>query len=142
MVGNRRGWLAMAITHDVNRERHWLCARRISERRHQLGLTQCDVVERLSALGVSATNRTLSAMEHGQGMDVGRLPELAVALDCTVTYLLGLTADPLRWAPDDVRVPVTVRVTAPAGRAAGWILGPDVPERRGAGNGIRDSRRA
>ena len=49
---------------------------------------------RLDALGVSASNRTLSAMEHGQGVDVGRLPELAVALDCSVTYLLGLTEEP------------------------------------------------
>src|SRR5664279_3751371 len=103
----------MSTVHDLNRERQWLCARRISERRHDLGLTQWDVVERLVALGVAATNRTLSSMEHGQGIDVGRLPELAIALDCTVTYLLGLTAYPGRWVPDDVRVPGTVDVTAP-----------------------------
>lgn len=77
----------------------------MSERRHELGLTQRDVVERLEILGLATSNRTLSAMEHGQGLDVGRLPELAIALDCTVTYLLGLTADPTRWAPDDARVP-------------------------------------
>ena len=68
----------------------------MSERRHTLGLTQRDVVDRLAGLGLATTNRTLSAMEHGQGVDVGRLPELAAALDCTVTYLLGLTADPHR----------------------------------------------
>jgi transcriptional regulator with XRE-family HTH domain len=122
-----------STSHDLNRERHWVCARRLSERRHDLGLTQNDVVERLNALGVSATNRTLSAMEHGQGVDVGRLPELSVALDCTVTYLLGLTDDPRRWAPDDVSVPVTVDVTAPVaagGDHSSWILGPDIPERR------------
>ena len=86
---------------DISRQRHWVCARQIAERRRSLGLTQQDVVERLAELGVHATNRSLSAMEHGQGLDVGRLPELAVALDCTVTYLLGLTADPSSWAPDD-----------------------------------------
>jgi hypothetical protein len=116
----------------------------MSERRRALGLTQCDIVERLVALGAGATNRTVSAMEHGQGVDVGRLPELAVALDCTVTYLLGLTDDPTRWAPDDVTVEVAVDVTAPvpvpastpastpavdgAGRPS-WILGPEVPDR-------------
>ena len=76
---------------QVLRERQWLCARRLRDRRRELGLTQCEVVERLAALGVESTNRTLSAIEHGQGVDIGRLPELAVALDCTVTYLLGLT---------------------------------------------------
>jgi transcriptional regulator with XRE-family HTH domain len=116
--------------HDVHRERHWTCARRMSERRHDLGLTQYDIVERLAALGVASSNRTLSAMEHGQGVDVGRLPEIAVALDCTVTYLLGLTEEPRRWTPDDLSAPVTVNVTtAPSEACAGWILGPDIPDR-------------
>ena len=117
---------------NVNRERHWVCARRINERRHELGLTQYDVVDRLAAIGVIATNRTLSAMEHGQGVDVGRLPELAMALDCTITYLLGLTDDPKRWTPDDLTVPVTVDITAPIpeqGARTSWILGPDIPDR-------------
>lgn len=133
----------MSNAHEPNRERHWLCARRLSERRHQLGLTQHDVVERLDALGVSASNRVLSAMEHGQGVDVGRLPELAVALDCSVSYLLGLTEDPGRWEPDDVRGTADVSSAssttstsppAPAGSSepprprTGWILGPDIPE--------------
>jgi transcriptional regulator with XRE-family HTH domain len=90
-----------STAHDLNRERQWVCARRMAERRHDLGLTQRDVVDRLAELGLETTNRTLSAMEHGQGVDVGRLPGLAAALDCTVTYLLGLTADPRAWAPDD-----------------------------------------
>jgi hypothetical protein len=122
----------VSTVHDLNRERQWVCARRMSERRHDLGLTQCEVVDRLTALGVAVTNRTLSAMEHGQGLDVGRLPELGVALDCTVTYLLGLTEHPRHWVPDDLAVPVTVDITAPtavpAGRAS-WILGPDIPDR-------------
>jgi hypothetical protein len=127
----------VATAQDLNRERHWTCARRLSQRRHDLGLTQTDVVERLVALGAVATNRTLSAMEHGQGVDVGRLPELAVALDCTVTYLLGLTDEPTCWTPDDVEVDVTVDLTGPAGTSANggrrsWILGPDVPDRSGA----------
>lgn len=120
-----------AGTHELARERHWVCARRMCERRHELGLTQYDVVQRLVALGVSASNRTLSAMEHGQGVDVGRLPELASSLDCTVTYLLGLTADPNRWAPDDATVVLSEPrngASVPADRAS-WILGPDVPDR-------------
>lgn len=117
---------------DHNRERQWVCARRMAERRHRLGLTQADVVERLNALGVGTSNRTLSAMEHGQGVDVGRLPELAVALDCTITYLLGLTTEPGQWAPDTVRGPVTVNIDASAPAPAehgSWVLGPDIPDR-------------
>ena len=118
--------------HDHNRERQWVCARRMAERRHRLGLTQADVVDRLNALGVAASNRTVSAMEHGQGVDLGRLPELAVALDCTITYLLGLTGEPAHWAPDSMSVPVTVDVTVPMSPAAehgSWVLGPDIPDR-------------
>jgi transcriptional regulator with XRE-family HTH domain len=86
--------------YEWNRARHWVCALQIAQRRHQLGLTQQDVVARLTVLGVPASNRTLSAMEHGQGIDVARMPELAIALRCTVTYLFGLTADPQQWVPD------------------------------------------
>jgi transcriptional regulator with XRE-family HTH domain len=113
----------MALAQDLHRERHWTCARRMSERRHDLGLTQHDVVRRLESLGVCASNRTLSAMEHGQGVDVGRLPELATALDCTVTYLLGLTDEPHSWAPDPTDAPAVARTTT------SWILGPDIPDR-------------
>jgi transcriptional regulator with XRE-family HTH domain len=134
----------VSTAHDLNRERQWACARRMTERRHALGLTQCDVVERLVALGMAATNRTLSAMEHGQGVDVGRLPEVAVALDCTITYLLGLTGEAHRWVPDDISVPVTVDITAPTRQDAAvhesWILGPDIPD-RGVPE-IREARRA
>jgi transcriptional regulator with XRE-family HTH domain len=77
-----------------------VCALQLAERRRMLGLTQQDVVDRLAGMGVASTNRSMSAMEHGQGLDVGRLPELATALECTVTYLLGLTMDPDRWEPD------------------------------------------
>ncbi|HEX3613531.1 MAG TPA: helix-turn-helix transcriptional regulator [Sporichthyaceae bacterium] len=110
--------------HESNRARHWVCALQIAERRHQLGLTQQDVVDRLAALGVSTTNRTLSAMEHGQGIDVGRVPELAVALDCSVTYLLGLTSHPAQWVPDDGSRPGVSGVPRAGGDAAGgWYHG-------------------
>jgi transcriptional regulator with XRE-family HTH domain len=83
------------------RERHWICARRLRERRLALGLTQREVVDRLDRFGSRTTNRSLSAMENGRGLDLGLLPELADALDCTVTYLLGLCSDPSVWQPDD-----------------------------------------
>lgn len=75
---------------------------RIIERRERLGLSQRDVIDRLAGLGATASNRALSAMEHGNGIDVGRLPELAIALECTITYLLGMTGQPQRWTPDAV----------------------------------------
>lgn len=82
------------------RERHWTCAQRLRVRRRELKLTQMDVAARLCAHGTEMTNRTLSAMENGRGLDLGWLPELADVLDCTVSYLLGLTDDPHAWAPD------------------------------------------
>lgn len=81
-------------------DRHLMVTSRLRDRRHTLGLTQKQVVTRLVSLGVSSTNKSLSSLEHGAGIDVGKLPELAAALECTVTYLLGLTDDPLRWEPD------------------------------------------
>ena len=87
-------------TADRIRERHWTCAQRLRERRRELKLTQMDVAERLSAYGTEMTNRTLSCMENGRGLDLGWLPELAAVLDCTVSYLLGLTNDPGMWTPD------------------------------------------
>lgn len=82
------------------RERHWTCAQRLRDRRLALGLTQREVVDRLVRHGSRTTNRSLSAMENGRGLDLGLLPELADALDCTVTYLLGLCSDPSAWQPD------------------------------------------
>jgi transcriptional regulator with XRE-family HTH domain len=84
--------------------RHLLLTQRLRDRRAELGLTQQQVVGRLARCGVRTTNRALSGLEHGAGVDVAKLPELAIALDCTVTYLIGLTDDPHRWEPD-VREP-------------------------------------
>jgi transcriptional regulator with XRE-family HTH domain len=92
------------ISPGVNlvRERHWVVARRMRERRLAQGLTQREVVARLEARGVCTTNRALSTMENGRSLDLGLLPELAEALDCTVTFLLGLASDPHSWRPDRV----------------------------------------
>ncbi len=117
--------------HEWNRARHWVCALQIAQRRHQLGLTQQDVVDRLTVLGVAATNRTLSAMEHGQGIDIGRMPELAIALQCTVTYLFGLTGQPQQWVPDGGCLPRPAEA-APASVSADsaccWYHGAGYPD--------------
>jgi transcriptional regulator with XRE-family HTH domain len=81
-------------------QRNLTCAIRIRERRRQLGLTQAEVVNLVSSHGSHLSNQALSAIENGRRLAVGRLPDLADALDCTITYLLGLTADPHRWPPD------------------------------------------
>jgi transcriptional regulator with XRE-family HTH domain len=80
--------------------RQLLITQRLRRRRVDLRLTQKQVVTRLARLGVRTTNRALSSLEHGAGIDVAKLPELAAALDCTVTYLVGLTDEPHRWEPD------------------------------------------
>lgn len=80
--------------------RHLLITQRLRQRRDDLGLTQKQIVTRLARCGLQTTNRALSSLEHGSGLDVAKLPELAIALDCTVTYLIGLTDDPHSWQPD------------------------------------------
>jgi transcriptional regulator with XRE-family HTH domain len=129
---------AARTTVDPLAERHWICARRLRERRRALGLTQADVVTRMGDSGAALTNRTLSAMENGRGLDLGRLPDLAAALECTITYLVGLTADPARWEPDtplagsgpphrDRPGPTPdARGDRPGGHR-NWILGPGPP---------------
>ena len=91
---------APAGTGDAQARRHLEVSQRLRERRRLLGLTQKQVISRLARLGVASTNKSLSSLEHGAGLDVAKLPELAAALDCTVTWLLGLTDDPHRWEPD------------------------------------------
>jgi len=93
-------------------ERHWVCAQRLRTRRLALGLTQLDVVARLQQRGYTTTSRGVSAMENARGLDLGLLPELAAVLDCTVTYLLGLTVDPWAWHPGELNGADRSRVTA------------------------------
>lgn len=100
---------------------------RLRDRRRWLGLTQQQVVRRLADYGVTTTNKALSSLEHGAGLDVAKLPEFAAALDCTVTYLLGLTDDPHSWLPDG---PLGRRSAAPDGPAAIPRPDPDVPDVR------------
>ena len=123
-------------------QRNLTCAIRIRERRRQLGLTQAELVDRVNGYGSRLSSQALSAIENGRRLAVGRLPDLAAALQCTVSYLLGLTADPDRWEPDDAgpaphlspNGPVTTGALANStgGQGApprhGWILGPDLPD--------------
>ena len=86
---------------DRSAPRHLVVSERLRRRRRELGLTQMDVVVRLHGLGVNTSNKTVSSLEHGAGLDLAKLPEIARALECTITYLVGLTADPASWEPDD-----------------------------------------
>jgi transcriptional regulator with XRE-family HTH domain len=133
----------MTFAADVDiATRHLLITQRLRQRRDDLGLTQKQVDTRLGRCGLHTTNRALSSLEHGTGLDVAKLPELATALDCTVTYLIGLTDDPRRWEPDDelslpprgstrsmVTRPVPARPAAAEAAPASLILGTDVPDR-------------
>ena len=129
---------------ELGVHRHLVVSERLRIRRRTLGLTQKEVVARLRRLGVATTNKSLSSLEHGAGLDVGKLPELARALDCTLTYLVGLTDDPGHWEPDPGTWPTrarphvdAVRSPPPAPRPptpleCPAILGPLDPPRRRA----------
>jgi len=119
---------------DLAVDRHLILAQRLRARRLELDLTQKQVVTRLTRRGVRTTNKTLSSFEHGAGVDICRLPDLAAALECTVTYLLGLTDHPRQWEPDGtlaVGRPDQLPPGRPARVLAGGslILGPDIPAR-------------
>ncbi|MEP9385463.1 helix-turn-helix domain-containing protein [Nocardioides cheoyonin] len=85
---------------ELGTRRHHLISERLRQRRRELGLTQKEVVARLRRMGVATTNKALSALEHGAGLDVSKLPEIARALECSLTYVVGLTDDPRSWEPD------------------------------------------
>ena len=140
---------------ELGVHRHLVVSERLRVRRRALGLTQKEVVARLRRLGVSTTNKSLSSLEHGAGLDVGKLPELARALDCTLTYLVGLTDDPERWEPDSGVWPAGARArvgtvsSAPSGPRVSMptrvplegpaILGPLDPPRRFTSDASRGS---
>ena len=119
--------LTRPVSYDeLGAHRHLLISERLRLRRRELGLTQKEVVARLRRMGVVTTNKALSSLEHGAGLDVCKLPELAQALDCSLTYLVGLTDDPRSWEPDGSAWPTVPprQRSAPVLGAGPPILGP------------------
>src|SRR6478735_2414173 len=116
---------------ELGAHRHLVVSERLRMRRRELGLTQKEVVSRLRRMGVLTTNKALSSLEHGAGLDVGKLPEIARALECSLTYLVGLTDDPASWEPDFEHWPGRRRTVTRAGPASARAPEPD-PERRPA----------
>jgi transcriptional regulator with XRE-family HTH domain len=114
---------------ELGSHRHHVVSERLRERRRDLGLTQKEVVSRLRRMGVTTTNKALSSLEHGAGLDVAKLPELACALECTLTWLVGLTDNPNRWQPDGEHWPRHVQP------AAGDAAAPRLPAQRVTLNG-------
>ncbi len=108
--------------------RHLVVSERLRRRRRELGLTQMEVVGRLQGLGVNTSNKTVSSLERGAGLDLAKLPEIASALECTITYLVGLTDTPARWEPDD---PAPRDGKPPLARSRTIITG-QVPSCRGS----------
>ncbi|HEX2551516.1 MAG TPA: hypothetical protein VHK64_07965, partial [Nocardioidaceae bacterium] len=73
--------LTRPVSYDeLGAHRHLLISERLRMRRRELGLTQKEVVARLRRIGVLTTNKALSSLEHGAGLDVCKLPEIARAL--------------------------------------------------------------
>lgn len=103
---------------ELGAHRHLVVSERLRLRRRELGLTQKEVVSRLRRIGVVTTNKALSSLEHGAGLDVGKLPEIARALECSLTWLVGLTDDPASWEPDFEHWPGRRRSPRPPVRQA------------------------
>lgn len=77
----------------------FLVGDRIRKRRQGMGLTQEEMATLLSRVDLRITRATVSNLERGQGLDIGKLHALALALECTVSYLLRYTDDPTSWEP-------------------------------------------
>lgn len=76
---------------------------RARERRKSLSLSQHEVALKMGAEGVDISDATYSRIEIGKNelvKDVNTLIALSRALDCTVTYLVGLTSRYDKWTPD------------------------------------------
>src|SRR6478735_1984485 len=113
---------------ELGAHRHLVVSERLRLRRRELGLTQKEVVSRLRRIGVVTTNKALSSLEHGAGLDVGKLPEIARALECSLTWLVGLTDDPASWEPDFRHWPGRRAAAAPPRPPAPSV--PSVPPAR------------
>jgi len=112
---------------ELGAHRHLVVSERLRMRRRELGLTQKEVVSRLRRMGVLTTNKALSSLEHGAGLDVGKLPEIARALECSLTYLVGLTDDPASWEPDFEHWPGRRRSPRPPDRPSDHATSVGVP---------------
>lgn len=111
---------------ELGTHRHLLISERLRVRRRDLGLTQKEVVARLRRIGVRTTNKAVSSLEHGAGLDVSKLPEIARVLDCSLTWLVGLTDDPGSWEPDEGPWPRGGRSAARASSPPEVQLGPPI----------------
>lgn len=81
---------------------YWISVR-ARQRRRALDLTQDEVVEVLDRDGLEMSVSTYSRMESGKvelAKGAALLVGLSRALKCSVTYLIGLTADANKWEPD------------------------------------------
>ena len=85
---------------DFGREQNWFMAKRVFDRRKQLGLTQPKLAVALDAAGMMLSTQRISQIEKGAGLDATQVEVFAVALQCTTTYLLGGTDNPKTWKPD------------------------------------------
>ena len=111
--------MTVAAARDFGRRQQWALAQRLYLRRTELGLRQEDLVQRLGQQGLAITPGAISNWERTGSMDLPKLLALCGALECSLSYLVGLTKDPARWEPDeDVDLVSLSRVLAQSSPAA------------------------
>lgn len=98
--------------------RYQLQGKRIKQLREDSGLTQGEFVVRLSSMGASTTQSQLSSVERGdKGLSIESLATVAVALDTSMDYLMGLSDDAVRR--EDMEEQVILVERDPGNRA--WL---------------------
>ena len=123
----------MSSIRELGRDWQTRVGRRVARRRADLGLTQHVVIGRLDDLGWTLSTGGLSNIERGIGLDIGKLLPLSLSLECTITYLLGLTDQDNSWHPDSKLDLKAVARTTPEYRSGHLTVSPRpvvVPFRR------------
>lgn len=123
---------AMSHRGDIGRRSAGRLADAIAQRRADLGLKQSEVAERMIAFGVPVSMQTISAWEYGRPRIAShQVVALAASLECTTTFLLGLTEKHDKWTPDASLEELATRVSrdgkVPHLRSAGQRGGPPLP---------------
>jgi transcriptional regulator with XRE-family HTH domain len=89
----------------MDMDRYSVQGKRVKRLREDAGLTQGEFVVRLKAVGATTTQSQLSQVERGaKGLSVEALAAVAMALDTSADYLLGLSDDATRREDQEEQV--------------------------------------
>jgi transcriptional regulator with XRE-family HTH domain len=84
----------------ARRRRRLVISERIEERMDELGLSQSELSRKMKAAGFDLSQTLVSRKLNGAEITGDQLVAFAAVLNVTYTWILGLTDDKSKWAPD------------------------------------------